>query len=151
MNYITVDSFISAMAEKAYNSITPAPKLYKDQVEQGLSKPCFFIKLVNVSQDRIGVNWYKRTLMMQVRYMPSDGSKKYAACREAAEALSGCLDEIDLVVSEDQTLIISSTKMDYKIEDEVLLFYVNYEFKVKKEVQAPPIMGSLDADVFLKN
>lgn len=146
MTELNGDTVISAISTKLHSSFSPAPKIYKEQVEQGLVKPCFFVSCINQSQERIAPNWYKRVASMEVRYHPTEGTNKFAQCRAVGEKLLEVLDSVDLP----NTLINYSTlpcwgrNLEYNIRDEVLIFYVTYEFKVKKVVVPDTPMNSLD-------
>lgn len=146
---VTGDTVISAISTKIYSSFSPAPKIYKDQVEQGLVKPCFFISCISQTQERIAPNWFKRTAMMEVRFHPTEGTNKYAQCRAIGEKLLEVLDSVDLpnTLINCPTLPCWGRNLEYKIRDEVLVFYVTYDFKVKKVVVADTAMNSLELNL----
>ena len=143
---VTGDTVISAISVKLHSSFSPSPAIYKDQVEQGLVKPCFFVSCIKQTQERIAPNWFKRSASMEVRFHPTEGTNKYAQCRAIGEKLLEVLDSVDLPC----TLINYSTlpcwgrNLEYKIRDEVLIFYVTYDFKVKKVVTAETAMAELE-------
>ena len=83
---------------------------------------------------------------MEVRFHPTEGTNTQAQCRAIGEKLLEVLDSVDLPC----TLINYSTlpgwgrNLEYKIRDEVLIFYVTYDFKVKKVVTAETAMAELE-------
>lgn len=152
MSEITGDFIVSAIATKIKNSFTPAPKIYKEQVDQGLVKPCFFIGYVKQGQQQIAKNWYQRQAMMVIRFHPTESTNKYSQCRAVGEQLLDVLTSIDLPTELDgyETLPCLGKDLEFKIRDEVLIFYVTYEHKVKKVVTPETMMATIGLDIELK-
>lgn len=146
MSEVTGDTVISAISVKLHSSFSPSPNIYKDQVEQGLVKPCFFVSCITQQQERIAKNWFKRTASMLIRFHPTETTDKYSQCRTVGEKLLDVLESINLPNSmiNYPSLPCWGRDLEYKIQDEVLLFYVTYDFKVKRELVEEARMTELE-------
>ena len=102
--------------------------IYDDNEEQGLEKPCFFIKVLNGEETReIGLEnqFYKDLLNIVIVGYTLDGN---------TEILNNMIDnlyELEYIELSDGSLI-RAMKLRSKIEDGVLHFFIDYNLSIKK-------------------
>lgn len=114
--------------------------IYTDNEEQGLVKPCFFIKVLNGDESReIGLSnkFYKDLLNLVVIGYTLDGN---------TEVLNDMIDNLyglEYIELSDGSLI-RAVKLHHKIEDGVLHFFVDYKLFVKKDDVESMKMGNYD-------
>ncbi len=102
--------------------------IYTDNQEQGLEKPCFFIKVLNGEEIReIGLQdkYYKDLLNIVVIGFTLDGE---------TEILNDMIDnlyKLECIELSDKSLV-RAMKLHPKIEDDVLHFFIDYNLSIKK-------------------
>lgn len=95
--------------------------IYTESINQGLREPCFFIFCINSSVELFPSKRKHKQLMFCIHYIPLSDEKSKEII-DVAERLFECLRYITVNDS-----LVLGTKMSYKIVDEVLHFYVNYD------------------------
>lgn len=161
---ITGESIKSAIALKIKSSfaitngsppITIYPNIYKEKIVQGMKKPCFFIWVMDVSQEKIMRNVYTRDYQMNIRYHPEEkDSKTYETLSDIGNKLLDKLTTIDVPIflgrygSDGEPIEdkkpVRGIQMSFEIKEGVLQFYVTYSIKVKQLVDEVPEMESLE-------
>ena len=117
-------------------------RIYADNVEQGLTEPCFFVSCVNQTSRQFLGRRYFRENRFCIRYLPKDKSREKEECGETAERLFLCLEL--LTVNGDP---VRGTKMKSETVDGGLNFFVNYDMFVYLQGEDTPLMEELDADI----
>lgn len=161
---ITGESIKSAIALKIKSSfaitdgsppITIYPTIYKEKIVQGMKKPCFFVWVMDVSQEKLMRNNYTRDYQMNIRYHPEDkDTKTYETLSDIGNKLLDKLTLIEVPIFigrhdsggepvEDKKLV-RGIQMSYEIKEDVLQFYVTYSIKAKQVVDEVPDMGTLE-------
>ena len=133
-----VNSIIEAISIALNSEFGDRYRIYADDVEQGLTEPCFFVACVKCA-DRLyfGKRYFKENQFC-VRYYPADRSRGKEECSHIAGRLFNCLEW--LTVDGDLTM---GTKLKSEISDGVLSFFVNYDFFVYRRDEGQPVMGEL--------
>jgi len=157
---ITGESIKSAIALKLKSSFantngSPPITIYKEQIVQGFKKPCFFIWVMDVSQEKIMRNVYTRDYQMNIRYHPEEkDTKTYETLSDIGNKLLYELRTIDVPIFlgrygtdgepiEDKKPV-RGIQMSFEIKEGVLQFYVTYSIKAKQVVDEIPVMKSLE-------
>jgi len=161
---ITGESIKSAIALKLKSSfaitngqppITIYPTIYKEKIVQGMKKPCFFIWVMDVSQEKLMRNNYTRDYQMNIRYHPEDkDTKTYETLSAIGNKLLDKLTLIEVPIFigrydsggnpiEDKKPV-RGMQMSYEITEDVLQFYVTYSIKAKQVIDEIPDMGTLE-------
>lgn len=122
-----VNKIISAISEAVYNEFGAEYKIYKENVEQGLKEPCFFIFATNPNVEKFLNNRYKLSNLFCVHYFPT-ANRPQEECNSVSSKLFSCLEYIE--VDGD---LLAGTGMTCESSDGVLLFFVNYDFFVYKK------------------
>lgn len=139
INYII--ETVSAVLNKEFGD---KYTIYAEEIEQGLTEPCFFISCVSSSQTLSTGNRYLCENMLCIQFFPSDTQREREESNSAASKLFSCLEILDVDGN-----LMRGTKMNCEISDGVLSFFVNYDFFVCKEKQSYP-MENLKENFFMK-
>ena len=134
--------------------VTLYPNIYKEQIIQGMEKPCFFIWQMDVSQERLRLNHYERVYQMNIRYHPKDDDlKKYETLSDIGNKLLEYLSTIDVPIFLGQYDVegnpiedkkpVRGTQMSFKINENVLQVFVTYVVKMKMIKETLPYMEQL--------
>lgn len=117
-----VSDVIAAVSTALYNEFGEKYRIYADNVEQGLTRPCFFINVVRPSTTERIMNRSYVSVPMVIQYFPSSQGKR-TECYEVADRMFSCLNypEFDGVT-------YRGTDRKYDINDDKLNFYVQYNF-----------------------
>lgn len=140
-----IDAISIAIDSKFNTDEEPTYDIYTNSVNQGLSKPCFAIKLIDTSIRLVRGNRYFRTNQFCVYYFPSSDDEVQEECLDVQEKLEDALEYI--TADED---LIRGTNMDGNITDNVLVFLVNYDFYVKKVTETEPFMETVSSETDVK-
>lgn len=112
--------------------------IYLDEVKQELSEPCFFVRTLEVSQELVVRNRYRRVYSMDIEYHPSDYETVVREIQQVADTLLMQLEYIH--VGENLT---RGTDIRYEVQDKVLHFFVDYDFFVFKVLDRTENMEDL--------
>lgn len=156
---ITGESIKSAIALKLKSSFantngSPPITIYKEQIVQGFKKPCFFVWVMDVSQEKLMRNNYERVYQMNVRYHPEEkDTKTYETLSDIGNKLLEYLTQIEVPIflgrydNEGEPIEdmkpIRGSQMSFKIVDDVLQVFVTYVVKMKLVEAAMPYMEQL--------
>lgn len=133
-----LNSLIDGIAIKLRETFGSDYRIHREDVEQGLKEPCFIIQVIEPMQSAKLPNRYLRQYSFDVLYFPKSTSKPKYEMYDVAEKLFIELEYITILDN-----FCKGTKMQYEIVDNVLHFFVNYNFYVKKEVVRDNPMGEL--------
>jgi len=161
---ITGESIKSAIALKIRSSfavttgeppITIYPTIYKEKVVQDMKKPCFFIWVMDVSQEKLMRNNYERLYQMNIRYHPEEKDPKtYETLADIGNKLLDYLTNINVPIflgrydgegnPIEDSKPITGRQMNYEIKEDVLQMYVTYKVKAKQLMEEVPEMEQLE-------
>lgn len=102
--------------------------IYTDNEEQGVERPCFFIKYITGEESReIGITdrFYKDTLNFDIMGHTIDGDT------ELLHSMLEDLYDLEYIKLSDESLI-RATKLHPKIEYGVLHFFIDYKLFIQK-------------------
>lgn len=124
--------------------------IYTDGVEQGLEEPCFFVQFLEPSEKpMIGSRYYRQTDMC-IQYMPEDTQQTSRELNRVSDILMNGMEYITLT---DGNLLRGTgmkVRMEVRMEDGVLTFFVSYNmFVMKPKPQEEPMEG-LEASTQLR-
>lgn len=139
-----INKIISGISVAINSKFGDDYEIHKESVEQGLEEPCFSILCLNPTVEQFLGRKYFRTNQFCVHYFPSTAERN-AECHSVAEKLFTTLEYI--TVGED---LCRGTEMHYEITDGVLVFFVNYDMFVYKEVEETPVMETVTHNTDVK-
>lgn len=140
-----VNSIIEAISIALNGEFGDDYKVYADNVEQGLQKPCFFVSCIKHTNKLFLGRRYFRENLFCVKYFPKCQSGEKEECNETAQRLFLCLEW--LTVEGELTM---GTKMRGEVVDGVLNFFVNYDMFVYRKEEAGPAMEMLTEETTVK-
>lgn len=148
---ITGELIKSAIAKQIKAS--HGAKIYKEQIVQNFSRPCFFIWTVSVEQRQLTRQLFERVYMMEVRYhAQEEDTRLYETLCEVGNKLAYELKSVDVPILvksggeelTEQLLPVKGTEIEFKVSEDVLIFNVNYNVKMKLPTTQQIPMQTLD-------
>lgn len=134
-----VNDLIDGISVKLNQVFGDGVRIYSESVKQGLKEPCFFIAVLNPTQNPIIGARYFREHPFDIHYFPSkDGGNQ--EIQDVASDLFETLEYITLLNGD----LVRGTNMHYEVIDGVLHFFVTYGLYVtKKDILEEDLMGEL--------
>ncbi|MCC0658337.1 hypothetical protein IC175_17415 [Clostridioides sp. ES-S-0123-01] len=121
-----INNIIDGISVKLDKSFGDSYTIYSEDVEQGINEPCFFIVPINSSKTSYPSGRELKKNSFDVHYFPKSNDKSFEI-NEIAEML---LEELEYInVNED---LVRGTNMNYEIIDNVLHFFVDYNYFTMK-------------------
>lgn len=121
-----VNNVISAVSVALHNEFGTSYRIYSDNVEQALIRPCFFINVIRPTQVEKNPTRYYVSVPLVIQYFPQTQGVR-SECHSVASKLFDCLKYVSF--SDD---MYRGTDLKYDINDDKLNFYVEYNFFVYK-------------------
>lgn len=115
-----ISDIITGITDAIYSEFGDDYEIHKERVEQGLVEPCFFVMLVNPTNERFLSNRRYLTNKFSIQYFPSTSTPKME-CAEVYERLVMVLDRIK--VGND---LLNGSEFEMNITDDVMTVLVNY-------------------------
>ena len=132
-----INDIMNAISIKLHEVFGDGYKIYLNDVKQGLTEPCFLITVVDYSKEPLLDVRSKRILPFDVLFFPSAGKSQ---CYEVADQMMNELDFITLLDGD----MMHGTEMRAEIVDDVLHFFVNYNFIAIVEQEQEDSMETLN-------
>lgn len=148
MNVVTINSVRDGII-LVLDSHFPTVPVMDEEIKQGLNEagdlnpPCFFVKLIDGMQNQQLGNRYRRVHSFDIHYFAV--GRKNRDMHDMAEQL---YDNMDLIVIDGVSF--RGTGMNHEIVDEVLHFFVDYTFRVKRDAPVVPDMQTLEQEEGVK-
>lgn len=99
--------------------------VYFDEVKQELNEPCFFVRTLEISQELVVRNRYRRVYHLDIEYHPED---RQQTAREIADVANTMLMAMEYIyIGENLT---RGTNIRYEVQDKVLHFFITFDFFV---------------------
>lgn len=125
-----VNQLITAITTQLGRTFGLGYKYYTEDVEQGLTKPCFHIKpLIPTIRSKSAV-LYDRTIPVVVHYFNDSKNDNNEASIDMAEQVIECLEYLPF-----ENTILRAEKISYEIVENVLQVFVTYSFTAQKVVE----------------
>ncbi len=128
---------IVAAIEAQYGDAYP---VYRDSVDQGLTEPCFSVRIINPVVQPMLKNRYLRKNLVAVHYFPRNYGD-YSEINDVFETLFSILECIEVDGHSTR-----GTKMEPRIEDQVGIFMVHFDFFVYRDPFGEEKFESLDLE-----
>lgn len=119
-------------------------EIYTENIEQGLTEPCFSVLCLNPTIEQFLGKRYFRTNQFCIHYFPSSDEKRFE-CNKVMERLFKCLEII--VVDGD---LIRGTSFHAEYSEGVLNFFINYDLFVHRPEDDKSRMESFDFKTDMK-
>lgn len=142
MSVVTINDVRNAVINQLAEQF-PHIERYGEEIRQGFKEPCFFVKLLNASQTQELNTRYMRTHSFDIHYFPQNNSNEEA--HDMAEKLYDALELIEYA-----GVLYQGREMNHEIVDGVLHFFVDYAFRVRREIPEPPKMELMEQEGWIK-
>jgi len=129
-----INDIVSGISRKLNDTFGDDIEIYKEQVKQGLKEPCFIISCINLVSIPIVGERYLRQALFSVNYFPKSGTDAKVECLDVQDTLCIALEYIDAGDG-----LLRGTGMSGQIVDGVLVFTVNYDMYVRKDIEREPM------------
>jgi hypothetical protein len=139
---VTINDVRNAV-NAALDTAFPGIPILDEEIKQGLTPPCFFVRLLEPEHTQELGRRFFRYHPFVVRYFAQDRSN--AVMYDMAEKLTTALQQIEVAGRP-----VRGTGMRFEIIDEVLHFFVEYNFHVWAPRLDDPKMRTLDVQEGLK-
>jgi len=133
-----LSAILDGISEKLNETFGDAYTIYPEEVKQGLTIPCFFIKLLKQSNTKERDITYKRDNSYCIHFFPKNTNQPIAECYQMLDELYLALEYIEVGGN-----LVRGTGMLGEIHDEILQFYIHFNVRVRK-VYDPILMQSLE-------
>ena len=117
---------------------------YIEEMSQDLDGHAFFIQCPNPTDRLFLGKRYFRQNQFCIQYFPLSEDDRNRECYEVLERMNLCLEYIDV----DGPMM--GTKMNGKVVDGVLNFFVNYDCFVYRRGEAVPMMEEVSSETHVK-
>ncbi|GAA0717193.1 hypothetical protein GCM10008905_02570 [Clostridium malenominatum] len=132
---------ISQTLEREFPNIN----IYKEETEEGFKKPYFFIKVLNSTQKKEFNNRYKKSVSFDIHYF-SDKEDINSDCLNIADKLYELLEYVSV-----ESSLYRATNMKHEVIDGALYFFLQFNYKIIKQVEEELKMQTLHGEVLTKN
>lgn len=120
-----IDEIVNGIVAAIHAEFGDTYPIYTEHTEQGLESPCFTVFCVTPSQKQFLGRRYLRQNLFCINYFPSDTEEIRSECYSVLEKLLLILEVIG-----DEGEQVRGTRMNGRIEDDVLVFNINYDLFV---------------------
>lgn len=123
--------------------------VYTDYHKQHARFPCFYVELIDASQEQeLGTRYWREYAFDILLFLDKNGEiKDRRGLTAMADTLFMALEYITVNGSQK----LRGTEMSYRITDNVLHFFVSYNMHVKKVFDPLPTMQTLRTEGRVKN
>ena len=117
-----VNKVIAAVSNSLYDEFGKDYRIYADNVEQNLVRPCFFINVIRPAVLPGSIGRDKMSVPLVIQYFPTTVGKR-TECYTIADRLFRCLK-----YPEYNDVVYRGTDLKFDINDDKLNFNVRYDF-----------------------
>lgn len=135
-----INKLTNGIAAAIHAEFGDAYEIYLENVEQGLTEPCFLITLANASMEQQLNETYQFTHLFLVQYFPGTQESR-SECMEIQFRLYQALEYIE---ADDR--LRRGEEMEGELVDDVLQFQVQYRLLLRRQ-QANEYMESLKTQI----
>ena len=143
---VTLDDVKEGVISKLSSFKEPDTPIYSEELEQGFKEPCFFVRLLQTTQEQQLANRYRRDHLIEIRYFPVQESNLNEQLLVIAESLYDGLEYITI-----NNGLIRGGGMIHEVIDNVLHFSVRYTMNVRRDEPEHEYMGYLYKKEVLKS
>ena len=134
-----VNDLLNAITVRLHSTFGDKYKYYLEDVQQGLSKPCFTIDTISSRKRSTSPVLYDRTVPMVVYYFHDNKTEMKKASYAIAEQVSECLEYLPMLGK-----LLRGYDIRWEmVEEDVIAIYVTYKFTAIN-VDDTENMGELD-------
>ena len=128
-----IDGIVAAI-EAQYGDDYP---IYREEVEQGLTEPCFSVRIIKPTIEPIIGDRFLRKNLVAVHYFP----RKYGDYKEINSVFETLFSILEYITVDG--VLTRGTKPDPRVEDGVGIFLINFDFFVWRKETGIETTGNL--------
>lgn len=137
-----VNEFLTAVTKRLGTTFGTKYTYYVEDVEQGLTKPCFTVDVLVPLQRSRSPILYDRTMPLVIHYFSDSEKDKKKDCYSMAEQIVECLEYLPF-----QTTKLRGEDISWQIVEDVLQVFVTYKFMTKRVENEEDAMETLSEQV----
>lgn len=134
-----INEIVKGIARALHETFGDEYTIYKENVPQNFTEPCFLIVHLRGTNDAKSPIRYFRHNLFDIHYFPKDELNARTEMRSVIESLFLSLEYINVLDN-----LCRGTKMSYEIIDGVLHFFISYDMFVTKELVKEADMKTLE-------
>ena len=133
-----VNKILNAATKQLGTTFGKKYRYYVENVEQGLTKPCFTVDLLIPLQRSKSPVLYDRTMPIVIHYFSDSETNVKQDCYSMAEQTVECLEYLPF-----ESTTLRGENISWQLVDDVLQIFVTYKFTTKKDVDYGEPMENL--------
>lgn len=137
-----VNEFLSAVTKQLGTTFGTKYRYYVENVEQGLTKPCFTVDMLLPLQRSKSPTLYDRTMPIVVHYFSDSKDEIKKDCYDMAEQIVECLEYLPF-----KNTLIRGEDISWQIVDDVLQIFITYNFTTQKVVKIEDSLETFETNV----
>lgn len=136
-----VNSILNAVTKQLGTTFGNKYHYYVENVEQGLSKPCFTVDMIIPLQRSKSPILYDRTMPIVVHYFSDSKEKLKSDCYDKGEKIVECLEHLPF-----NNTILRGEDISWQITDGVLQVFITYKFTTRLVTEKEDTLESLETN-----
>lgn len=137
-----VTSILNAVTKQLGTTFGSNYHYYVENVEQGLSKPCFTVDMIIPLQRSKSPVLYDRTMPMVVHYFSDSTEKLKNDCYDKAEKIVECLEYLPF-----KNTKLRGEDISWQITDGVLQVFITYKFTTMLVTEVEDTIDTLETNI----
>ncbi len=133
-----VNSLLNAVTKQLGTTFGGSYRYYVENVEQGLTKPCFTVDMLIPLQRSKSPVLYDRTMPLVVHYFSDSKTDNKTDCYAMAEQMTECLEYLPF-----KNTLLRGEDISWQVVDDVLQMFITYKFSTQKVVETEAAMDSV--------
>ena len=133
-----VTSVVNAVTKQLGTTFGNAYRYYVEDIEQGVTKPCFHVAPRITLQRSKSPVLYDRTIPIVVHYFSGSSNNLRNDCYSMGEQIVECLEYLPF-----KGTLLRGEDISYQMVDDVLQIFITYNFTTKRDVDAVEAMNEL--------
>lgn len=129
-----IEQIVDGICTRLKESFGDGYKIYPEAVKQGLSNPCFFVRLVNPQSTMQPFQRYLREHLFCIQYMPLSETEPRKECHTVMDKLYLALEYIKV-----DGHLQRGVNLRGEFANDMLHFFVEYNLIVRKVPDIPPM------------
>ena len=136
---VMVSDFLNAVTIQLGTTFGSTYKYYVENVEQGLTKPCFTVDMLTPLERSKSAILYDRTMPLVVHFFNEKSKTSKMDAYKIAEQLVECLEYIPF-----KNTLIRGENINWHMIEDVLQLFITYRFTTKTDLPFETAMEDLN-------
>jgi hypothetical protein len=133
-----VTSVVNAVTKQLGTTFGTTYRYYVEDIEQGVTKPCFHVAPRITLQRSKSPVLYDRTVPIVVHYFSGSTNNLRNDCYSIGEQIIECLEYLPF-----KGTLLRGEDISYQMVDDVLQVFITYRFTTMRDTEATEIMNNL--------